>query len=190
VHELVEVGDTGSFLGGLIQAAMGSAGGCGTIPLNRFGLRRNAASRAEARCCRTSVARPYPSSNPLTRWCASGCRLPFFLRLHRLPPGKWQTMRTSLLRSYKVHSRTVTERREQLRRLSSRLPRQTTFPKDQRSATCTTPDPTANGVTDAVRWTRERRRTGCCQRPVLGGDSSASWTRYGSVGCVRCLPLS
>jgi len=29
---------TSSFLGGLIQAASGSLGGCGAIPLNRFGL--------------------------------------------------------------------------------------------------------------------------------------------------------
>jgi hypothetical protein len=47
-----------SFFGGLIQAAVGSAGGLGAMPLKRIGCAANAASSVTARCAVSAAAVP------------------------------------------------------------------------------------------------------------------------------------
>ena len=47
-----------SFLGGLIQAAVGSSGGFGAMPLKRMGCAAKATLSARARCARISSAVP------------------------------------------------------------------------------------------------------------------------------------
>src|ERR1700678_661331 len=55
----VTIGLVVSFLGGLIQAARGTAGGRGTRPLKRAGCAAKAASRAIARCAVSAADRPW-----------------------------------------------------------------------------------------------------------------------------------
>ena len=57
MHCMGVIGEVGSLAGGLIQTAVGADGGCGATPLNRLGLRANAASRVEVRCLQTAAAR-------------------------------------------------------------------------------------------------------------------------------------
>ncbi len=54
----VTIGVVVSFLGGLIQAASGTAGGRGATPLKRAGCAAKAASRVIPRCAVSAAERP------------------------------------------------------------------------------------------------------------------------------------